>query len=448
MHRLDRSVEYVMDKDKTSRTGAGSTASSLEEAVDDARDREKTECGVFESAIGCTLETAYRDMRANKERWGQMDGVQGYHLVQSFAEGELTPELAHRIGLELAERLLHGQYPAVIATHLNTHCLHNHIVWDSVAMDTGRKYRSSAKTYYTGVRAESDRLCRQYGLSVIESPESERGKKQYGKWMAEQNGKPTWRTAIRQDVDGAIAASLTWRQFVKALEGQGYELRMQRKYPTLKPPGKERCVRFKTLGKQYTPEVIRMRILYPRRKVSAVENRQAGPRVRYTRLRTHGRPVRGFTGLRALYYRYLYELGALPKKPVYPGYAVRQDIRKLDQYVEQMRFLLRHGIDSREQLAEYRRPLLDEITVLTKERHSLYRSAPDSPRIGQITARLKVLRKESRMCGRIEKRSVEIGQRLTEARAEQKKHVENEKQKGADKAEKRRDALQREDRFH
>ncbi len=65
MHRLDRSVEYVMDKDKTSRTGAGSAASSLEEAVDYARDREKTECGVFESAIGCTLETAYRDMRAN-----------------------------------------------------------------------------------------------------------------------------------------------------------------------------------------------------------------------------------------------------------------------------------------------------------------------------------------------------------------------------------------------
>ena len=66
----------------------------------------------------------------------------------------------------------------------------------------------------------------------------------------------------------------------------------------------------------------------------------------------------GSPGLRALYYRYLYELGALPKKPVYPGYAVRQDIRKLDQYVEQMRFLSRHGIDSREQLAEYRKPLL------------------------------------------------------------------------------------------
>ena len=237
---------------------------------------------------------------------------------------------------------------------------------------------------------------------------------------------------------------MTWRQFVKALEGQGYELRMQRKYPTLRPPGKERCVRFKTLGKQYTPEAIRMRILYPRRGTKG----QAVPRVQYARLRTRGRPVRGFTGLRALYYRYLYELGALPKKPVYPGYAVRQDIRKLDQYVEQMRFLSRHGIDSREQLAEYRKPLLDEIAALTKERHGLYRSAPDSPRIGQITARLKVLRKEIRMCGRIEKHSMEIGQRLAEARAEQKKYVEKEKQKGADKAEKRRDALQRDSRFH
>ena len=163
MHRLERSVEYVTNKDKTVRPRPDS-ASSLQEAVDYTRNREKTECDVFESAIGCTLETAFEDMLANKKRWNQIDGVQGYHLVQSFAEGELTPELAHRIGLELAEKLLCGKYPAVIATHLNTRCLHNHIVWDSVAMDTGRKYRSNARSYYTEVRALSDRLCRQHGL--------------------------------------------------------------------------------------------------------------------------------------------------------------------------------------------------------------------------------------------------------------------------------------------
>ena len=80
------------------------------------------------------------------QRWQQTDGVQGYHLVQSFAEGEVTPELAHRIGVELAEQLLQGRFQAVVTTHLNTKHYHNHIVWCSVAMDNGRKYHSNAKS--------------------------------------------------------------------------------------------------------------------------------------------------------------------------------------------------------------------------------------------------------------------------------------------------------------
>ena len=328
MHRLGRSVEYVTNKDKTVRPRSDS-ASSLQEAVDYAHNREKTECDVFESAIGCTLETAFEDMLANKKRWDQMDGVQGYHLVQSFAEGELTPELAHRIGLELAEKLLCGKYPAVIATHLNTRCLHNHIVWDSVAMDTGRKYRSNARSYYTEVRALSDRLCRQHGLSVINTEKAAGFSMNYGEWMAESRGQPTWRTVIRQDVDEAIASALTWRQFVRAMEQQGYELRMLRKYPTLKPPGKERPVRFKTLGQRYTPEALQMRILYAHHKIPAGGKVKTGGPRKYARLYIHGRPIRGLKGLRALYYRYLYELGALPRKPQYQSYAVRQDIYRL-----------------------------------------------------------------------------------------------------------------------
>lgn len=129
-------------------------------------------------------------------------------------------------------------------------------------------------------------------------------------------------------------------------------------------------MRFKTLGQRYTLEALQMRILYARHKSPAGGPPKAGVQQRYARLRTHGRPMRGFKGLRALYYRYLYELGALPRKPKYQSFAVRQDIRKLDRYVEQMRFLSLHGIDSRAQLEEYRKPLLDEIAALTKERPS------------------------------------------------------------------------------
>ena len=150
VHRLDRSVEYVMDKDKTSRTGAGSAASSLEEAVDDARDREKQNAAYSRAPsavhwirhIGICGPT-----RNGGAKWTACRLSSGAELCRG---GELTPELAHRIGLELAERLLHGQYPAVVATHLNTHCLHNHIVWDSVAMDTGRKYAAAPEPTIPG----------------------------------------------------------------------------------------------------------------------------------------------------------------------------------------------------------------------------------------------------------------------------------------------------------
>ena len=115
VHRLDRSIEYVKDRAKTTKS-----AGSLEEAIDYALNREKTEQTIFEDAIGCTCENAYVDMVKTKERFHKKEGVQGYHLVQSFAEGEVSPELAHLIGQELAEQLLKGQYEVVITTHLNT----------------------------------------------------------------------------------------------------------------------------------------------------------------------------------------------------------------------------------------------------------------------------------------------------------------------------------------
>ena len=91
--------------------------------------REKTEQAVYEDSIGCTCDSAFADMVATKKRFHKLDGVQGYHLIQSFAEGEVTPELAHLIGLELAEELLKGRFEAVITTHLNTSHYHNHVIF-------------------------------------------------------------------------------------------------------------------------------------------------------------------------------------------------------------------------------------------------------------------------------------------------------------------------------
>ena len=289
VRRLDRAVKYVMNKEKT-------TAVSLQDALDYAANRDKTEQSCFESSYACTLETAFTDMRQTKERWHKSGGVQGYHLVQSFAAGEVTPELAHQIAKELADRMLGGRYEYVIGTHLNTGHIHSHIVWNSVSCVDGKKYRSNYKNYVTEIRAVSDELCRKYKLSVIDTENSNHVAKPYAEWLAEKNGQPTWRTAIRHDVDEAIQQSLTWRQFLNVLERNGYEVRMGRKYPVLRPPGKERFVRFKTLGKRYTPEAIQTRILYPRSYRPYVEN---PPTIQHGRLRSGKKPCRKLTGLRA-----------------------------------------------------------------------------------------------------------------------------------------------------
>ena len=416
VRRLDRAVKYVMNKEKT-------TAVSLQDALDYAANRDKTEQSCFESSYACTLETAFADMRQTKERWHNSGGVQGYHLVQSFAAGEVSPELAHQIAKELADRVLGGRYEYVIGTHLNTDHIHSHIVWNSVSCVDGKKYRSNYKSYVTEIRAVSDELCRKYKLSVIDTENSHHVAKPYAEWLAEKNNHPTWRTAIRQDVDEAIQQSLTWRQFLNALERKGYEVRMGRKYPVLRPPGKERFVRFKTLGKRYTPEAIQTRILYPRSYRPYVEN---PPTIQHSRLRS-GKPRRKLTGLRALYYRYLYELGAFPRKPHRPSYAVRQDAYKLDQRIRQMEFLSKHNIDTLTQLETHRQALQTEIRQLLTKRKQLPKTDDVQSQHESVNTALKQLRQEERLCRKIAEHSIEVQQHLTEARrdrAEQQREQE------------------------
>ena len=422
VRRLDSTVNYVMNKEKT-------TAVSLQDALDYAANRDKTEQSCFESSYACTLETAFADMRQTKERWHKSGGVQGYHLVQSFAAGEVSPELAHQIAKELADRVLGGRYEYVIGTHLNTGHIHSHIVWNSVSRIDGKKYHSNGKSYVTQIRAGSGELCRKYKLSVIDTENSHHVAKPYAEWLAEKNGQPTWRTAIRQDVDEAIQQSLTWRQFLTVLDRKGYEVRLGRKYPVLRPPGKERFVRFKTLGKRYTPEAIQTRILYPQSYHPYVEN---PPTIQHGRLHSGKKPHRKLTGLRALYYRYLYELGALPRKPRRPSYAVRQDAYKLDQRIRQMEFSSKHNIDTLAQLETHRQALQTEIGQLLTKRKQLPKTDDLQSQHESVNTALKQLRQEERLCRKIAEHSIEVQQHLTEARRDRAEQQQREQERARD----------------
>lgn len=403
VHRLDNAIHYALDEKKCSRV---QNKESLEGELDKALNKDQSEQDLFQSAIGCTCDTAFEDMCQIKKIWHKEGGVQGFHLVQSFAAGEVTPELAYQIGQEFAEQLLGGRFQAVISTHLNTKCIHNHIVWNSVSIVDGKKYRSNAKTYITQVRRISDELCRKHHLSVIDTEKSEKAARPYAQWLAERDGRPTWKTAIRQDVDAAVLVSFTWNQFVREMEQKGYALRPQGKYFTLKPPGRERPVRFMTLGESCTPEAIRRRILEPKPFLPAGKN------IRRGKLRKGKRPLRRLTGLRALYFSYLYKMGALPRKPFRSSFAVREDIRRLDKRIAQMQFLSKHRIDNREQLAALEKEAEAQISALLRKRRMLYRENSDPPDIVVLNERLRVLRNTAKLCREIAEQSAEMEKRM------------------------------------
>ena len=217
----------------------------------------KTERQHYVSGINCAPEIARDEMQMVKQQYGKEGGIIAFHGYQSFAPGEVTPEQAHEIGVELARRLWGDRFQIVVATHLDREHIHNHFVLNSVSFVDGKKY-NDCKATYALMRQTSDRLCREHGLSVIENPEQGRTMSR-DTWEAEQKGKPTWYSQIRADVDSCITRSFLFEHFITNLKKQGYEVKTG-KYIALRPPGRERFVRLKTLGDNYTEQAIRRRI--------------------------------------------------------------------------------------------------------------------------------------------------------------------------------------------
>ena len=153
VHRLDNAIDYTLDEKKCSRRG---NEKSLEGEIGKALNQEKTEQDLFQSAIGCTCDTAFEDMCKIKKMWHKEKGVQGFHLVQSFAAGEVSPELAlaHQIGLKFAGQLLGGEFQAVVSTHLNTKTLKSILISVGVRLSAFNLPQIARLTYTDDLHLE------------------------------------------------------------------------------------------------------------------------------------------------------------------------------------------------------------------------------------------------------------------------------------------------------
>ena len=228
---------------------------------------EKTDGFLMISSYACSPETAKYDFDFALRETGRKGKGQNhiaYHLIQSFAPGETTPEQAHEIGVKLADRLLEGNYSYVLATHIDKNHPHNHIIFCAADHVHHRKYNDCKKSYYR-IRKLSDELCTEHGLSVV-IPSGRRGKK-YNEWEAEKNG-TSWKQMLRTDIDTAIRVARSYEAFLALLRTKGYEIKGEQigegapKYISFRPKGKERFVRgsVKSLGAEYTKEAICERI--------------------------------------------------------------------------------------------------------------------------------------------------------------------------------------------
>ena len=401
---LGRVVGYAANPDKTETPAfTAQDLQGLRDVMDYATQDYKTERQHYVIGINCAPEIARDEMQMVKRQFGKEGGIIAYHGYQSFAPGEVTPEQAHEIGVELARRLWGEKFQVVVATHLDREHIHNHFVLNSVSFVDGKKY-NDCKATYALMRQTSDQLCREHGLSVIEHPEQGRTMSR-DTWEAEQKGTPTWYSQIRQDVDSCIARSFLFEHFIANLKKQGYEVKTG-KYIAVRPPGRERFARLKTLGDNYTEEVIRQRI-WDHERMPLYHRPPPPPRKYY---KGRGKP-RKLTGFRALYYHYLYLLGKL-RKPTAPPKKRRYnmaEIIKFERYVEQAKLLMKYKVDTWEQHFTLTGATQGEIDALTDQRKELYRAKRREPenknlslRIRSINQSIQTHRRELRICARIE----------------------------------------------
>lgn len=421
--RLDHCLAYAANEHKTD------LAAALH-YIGNERKTAPPHADSLRTGINCTVETAYAEMQATKRRWDKCGGILGYHIIHSYAPGEVTPQEAHAAGVEFARRLLGERYEAVVATHLDREHLHCHIVFNSVSLVDGSKYRSDFKSYFGTLRGTSNAVSRERGLSVIE-PEHEG--RHYAEWDAEKHSRPTVRGMVRADVDAALLRSRSFSDFLTRLRVQGYEVRTQGKYLAVKPSGSSRYVRLKSLGEDYTEDAIRARLAVPRAERQLPQPDKPPRKVKRYRVYAPMPPRKKVKGFHALYLYYVYLLrGKMPKRSRPVPFTIRQEAAKLRRYQRQFRFLRENRIETVQELSMLHDALQAQIDALTERRKGLYewkrRGMVVTRELSAVNERLRQARRSLNLCRSIEADIPRL-QTQTQQYREQRAEKEPEKRK-------------------
>lgn len=248
----------------------------LADRIDYGKNPEKTDGGRLVSTYQCSPETAAEEFAISKKLYANLTGrsqpkerdVLSYFLLQSFRPGEITPEQAHQMGYQLALEFTGGNHAFVVSTHIDREHIHTHIEFNSTNLECTGKFRN-VKNSYLLLQNISDRLCQEYGLSVIAAPKGKGA--HYAQWKEEKKGS-SYKANLHQMIDRVILESRSFEEFLSKMRSEGYEVSAHGLLK-FRAAGQERFTRSRTLGAEYSEESLREKI-YGKTKVPVPDRRK------------------------------------------------------------------------------------------------------------------------------------------------------------------------------
>lgn len=422
--RLDKVIDYTTNIDKTkNKEYADNLYQSLHNVIEYAKSDFKTEKQFYVTGINCNEETALQDMIFTKKQFGKTKGILAYHGFQSFAEGEVTPQIAHEIGVKLAEELWGDKFEVIVSTHLNTNHVHNHFLLNSVSFVNGRKYRNNRKTYAL-MRRTSDDLCKEYNLSVIEEKPCGTLKIDYTKYYNSYIQKNDYYTTTKEDVDRAIKMAYSYNNFEKILEEMGYTVTIRAgKISLCRPPYKRNIRIERSFGEEYSIKNIEERIMNTESTRLYFQKRT---KRRYTgRIKKQIQYDRG--SLYRLYLYYCYILKIFPnnkntRTKMTPK--MRAEIKNMREISDEIRFICRNQIKTTMDLFSYKNNVVCELKEQMRLRNTLRRKRQKEtePNARQqmcdeilvLTDKIKYLKQEVEYCEKIKNQNQKIKENMEE----------------------------------
>ena len=382
---------------------------------------DKTDEMKYVSGVNCLPETAYEEMIATKNRFNKgKEKIIGYHLIQSFKEGEVTPEVAHELGLEYVNEVFGKDFEVVVATHLNTDNVHNHIVINSVSLKTGKKfYDYHASRDY--LRIVSDCICQYYGLSVLED-KIWKHKGAY-KRFAKEN---PYMQMVKIDVDRCLAEALYEKDFAKRMKELGYDYSndYEQGLVIIDNTRDRKVYLQKFFGDNYSHDKVIDRILdYENKNIAQYGKKYKMSKEEFIKMLETKRKNE-IKKLPLLYVLFclLLKIDPLPAKMDFGKARVplttemRIELKYMNELSRQSVLLNKNKIGSLDDLNAFRTKLEDEVRTLKGTRENLQRKKRKSIKqediakfdteLKLIAPKIKQLNTDIQNCYKIEKRTV------------------------------------------